>query len=57
MKNMPHIAHDRMASSLDVIKVGKGKFKMSNSTGSHVEACRPFGDNGLVKMCLSEAIP
>ena len=22
-----------------------------------LEACRPFGDNGHVKMCLNEAIP
>jgi hypothetical protein len=40
-----------------VIKVEKGKFKISISRRASQKSCHPFGDNGVVKTCINEVIP
>ena len=52
-----NISHTLSYESMRRYKVKSGKFKMSISSDHMLEACRPFGDNGHVKMCINEAFP
>jgi hypothetical protein len=52
-----HVAHEMMTSSGDHIKVEKTSSRWASLKDYMLEACRPFGDNGVLKMFLNEAHP
>jgi hypothetical protein len=52
-----HVAHEMMTSSGDHIKVEKTSSRWASLKYYMLEACRPFGDNGVLKMFLNEAHP